>query len=113
MASPFTSIHQGKSLMRQSVANMRLRQFADNHPASYGWTVASVCQEYQLPVYQKDGALLMRHPAGDCWLVHWVDCWQPVDKHISELSENLETLKLSIELEVEMEQFAAAVALAA
>jgi hypothetical protein len=100
---------QGKSYTRQSVANMQRRQFDSTRPVSYGWTVASVDQQYQLPVYQKDDALLMRHPAGDCWLLFHCGCWQPVDKHISELSENLETLKLTIEREIDNEEFSAAV----
>lgn len=103
------SYRQGKSYTRQSVTNMQLRRFADNHPASYGWTVGGVNKQHQLPVYQKDGALLMRHPAGDCWLLHWMGCWQPVDQHISELSENLEMLKITIELEIYHEDFNAAV----
>lgn len=99
---------QGKSYLRQSVANIRLRDYCDNHPASYGWTVADVAPN-GLIIWQKDGALMRRHPAQDCWLLFWMNCWQPIDLHISELSENLETVKLSIELEIAKEEFGATV----
>lgn len=100
---------QGKSYLRQSVANMSRERFARNHPMSYGWQYIDVYQQYQLPVYQKDDAFLMRHPAQDCWLLFWMNCWQPIDLHISELSESLETIKLSIELEIAKEEFGATV----
>lgn len=99
---------QGKSLMRQTVFNINHRRYCDNHPASYGWTVASVAPD-GLIIWAKDGALMQRHPAEDCWLLFWMGCWQPIDKHISQLSEELETIKLAIEFEIEMEEFSATV----
>lgn len=100
---------QGKSYRRQTVLNMQRRQLATNLPSTYGWQYVDTYQQYQLPVYQKDDAFLMRHPAQDCWLLFWMDCWQPIDKHISQLSEELETIKTQIEFEIAMEEFSAAV----
>lgn len=99
----------GAPLTRQQKLNQRHRDYCNSHPASYGWTVAIINRQYQLPVFQKSGAFLMRHPGGDCWLLHWFGCWQPVDLHISQLSEKLETLKAHIEFEIAMEEFGAAV----
>lgn len=99
---------QGKSLKRQTVFNINQRQFCDNHPGSYGWTFAGVNPD-GLIIWAKDGALMQRHPAQDCWLLFWMDCWQPIDKHISQLSEELETIKTQIELEIAMEEFSATV----
>jgi hypothetical protein len=109
MANLFTSYRQGKSYTRQSVANMSRQRFADNHPLSYGWKAIGATRDGIVIWEEAGGAGLTRHPAGDCWLLFWMQCWQPVDLHISELSESLETLKLRIELEVYAEEFSAAV----
>lgn len=100
---------QGKSYTRQTVANMNQRRLAVNLPSSYGWKAIGATPDGIVVWEEKGGAGLMRHPARDCWLLHWFGCWQPVDLHISELSEKLETLKTHIEFEIAMEEFGAAV----
>lgn len=107
------SYRQGKSYTRQSVANMQHRQYCDNHPASYDWKAIGVNSENGLVIWRKDSSLLQRHPAGDCWLLFHCGCWQPIDKHISQLSQELETLKMTIEQEIDKEEFNAAVELLA
>jgi hypothetical protein len=99
-----TSYLHGKSYTRQTVANIRLRQFADNHPASYGWTAAAV-NRTGLVIWQKDGCLMQRHPAGDCWLIHWCGVWQPIDMHVSELSAKLKDIKEAIFWDVISDEF--------
>jgi hypothetical protein len=104
-----TSYLHGKSYTRQTVANIRLRQFADNHPCSYGWQVLRVHKEHQLPVYHKDGVELMRHPDSSCWLLQYLSTCYRSECHISQISTELETIKLKIELELSKQEFSAAV----
>lgn len=103
------SYRQGKSYTRQTVANIRHRKYCDNHPASYGWKAIGTALNGPVIWEEPNGAGLMRHPAGDCWLLFHCGVWQPVDKHISELSAELETIKARIEFEIFTEEFSATV----
>lgn len=103
------SYRQGKSLLRQTVANIRHREYCANHPASYGWRCIGATPNGLVIWEEPNGAGLMRHPAGDCWLLFHCEVWQPVDKHISELSAELETIKARIEFEIFTEELTATV----
>lgn len=103
---------QGKSYHRQTVANIRLRQYADNHPASYGWKAIAV-NRTGLAIWQKDGCLMQRHPAGDCWLIYYAGVWQPIDLHVSELSAKLKDIKEAIVWDIITDEFQPAELLAA
>lgn len=91
---------QGKSYTRQTVANIRLRQYADSHPCSYGWRVLTVNKRYELTVYHQAGAELMRCPKGDGWIVTYLGERRRVRLHVSELSRKLDTIKRVIEAQL-------------
>lgn len=88
----------GKSYHRQTLVNICQRKQAANHPSTYGWTYAGQQPDYDLPVYEKDGVKLMRHPAGDCWLVQWQGRCYRSEAHVSDF--NVSVLKIQIELDV-------------
>lgn len=100
---------QGKSYTRQSVANIRLREFAYSHPDTYGWRVLSVKKvdaRNFLTVYHQSGVELMRCPKGDGWLVRYLGERRRIRCHVSELTTNLDRIKRSIEAQLS-KQFAA------
>lgn len=97
----------GTPMTHQQVLNARLEQFCNDHAASYGWTYLRLNNQYQLPVYHKDGVELMRHPEEACWLLQYLgECYRS-ECHISEISANLETIKIKIEMELSNKQFTA------
>lgn len=98
---------QGKSYHRQTLVNIKREQFCDAHPASYGWQYLRQNEKHQLPVYTQVGVELMRHWELDCWLVQYLDECRQVWGHISEISANLETIKIKIEMELSNKQFTA------
>lgn len=91
----------GKSYLRQTQANICQRRQAANLPQTYGWLYTGQQPDYDLPVYEKDGVKLMRHPAGDCWLVQWLGRCYRSEAHVSDLSVNM--LKIQIELDINKE----------
>ena len=101
-------IFQGAPMTTQQALNKQYQQFFDNHPCSYGWQHLRV-HKSGLPVFHKDGVELMRHPDGSCWLVqHLGECYRS-ELHISEITRELETIKLKIELELSKVEFSATV----
>lgn len=108
-----TSYLHGKSYTRQTVANIRLRQFADNHPCSYGWKVLRVNKKHQLPVYHQSGIELMRDPDGDGWIITHFGERRRLRCHISELTAKLEQVKRAIEAQLSKQFAVCAEALAA
>lgn len=94
------TVYQGAPMTTQQALNLRHKQRCDNHPASYGWTVLRQHPKHDLPVYHLNGVELMRHPSADCWLVQYLgECYRS-ELHISEITRELETIKLKIELEL-------------
>lgn len=79
----------GKSYRRQTQANL---------PTTYGWTYTGQQPDYNLPVYEKEGVKLMRHPAGDCWLIQWQGRCYRSEAHVSGL--DIDLLKMEIEVDV-------------
>lgn len=111
MADPryVNQIYVGAPMTTQQALNKQHQQFFDNHPCSYGWQVLRVHKQHGLPVYHLNGVELMRHPAEPCWLVqHLGECYR-FELHISEITANLETIKLKIELELSKVEFSATV----
>ncbi len=94
-------LFQGLGSTFQQALNHQLDQMCINHPSTYGWTYTGQQPDCDLPVYEKEGVKLMRHPAGDCWLVQWQGRCYRSEAHISALS--VEELKRLIELDIASE----------
>jgi hypothetical protein len=91
-------LFQGHPPTFQQGLNHQLDQMCVNHPSTYGWSYTGQQPDCALPVYEKEGVKLMRHPAGDCWLVQWLGRCYRSEVHVSQLS--VEMLKNQIELDI-------------
>lgn len=94
-------LFQGSPETFQQALNRQLDQMCVNHPSTYGWLYTGEQPDYGLPVYEKEGVKLMRHPAGDCWLVQWQGRCHRSEAHISNLSAS--ALKIQIEFDIATE----------
>lgn len=113
MGNFITAAHRGKSLMRQSLVNIKREQLCDALPTSYGWEYLRQHERHNLPVYHLNGVELMRHPTAPAWLVQYMgECYRS-ECYISQISAELETIKIKIEMELAKRDFNAAVELRA
>lgn len=91
-------LFQGSPETSQQSLNRQLSQMCVNHPSTYGWRYTGEQPDYGLPVYEKEGVKLMRHPAGDCWLVQWMGRCYRSEAHVGDFSVSV--LKIRIELDI-------------